>query len=184
MPFTLEINTAELERLIGGDTEVHVNIRRNIAEEFAKKSLKTFLNDHTYQKLQAEWQELWKDEIRVQIEQFVQDKAAMHRANPIRSDAYGAKDALEKLINAVLPNLVNKTLESYAPTMERLVRDAVNRLIDVRVKELVNAAISRELDGRVAVDLSARIALLANMEIDRRLRVAAKMTTPAEEPKT
>lgn len=46
MSIKLQINSVEaLERLIGGDSEVEIEIRGNIVQEFAKRHLKSIAND-------------------------------------------------------------------------------------------------------------------------------------------
>ena len=44
-----------LERLIAGDTEIEVEILQQIAEQFAKRHLKTILNDATWKAASAQW---------------------------------------------------------------------------------------------------------------------------------
>lgn len=50
MSTKIQINSLEaLERLIGNDTELEIQVRNNIVQEFAKKHLKAIANETTFQ---------------------------------------------------------------------------------------------------------------------------------------
>jgi len=51
MSLKIQINNLEaLERLLGGDTEIEFDIRQNIVETFARKHIKTLVNDELISK--------------------------------------------------------------------------------------------------------------------------------------
>lgn len=50
MSTKIQINSLEaLERLIGNDNELEIQVRNNIVQEFAKKHLKAIANETTFQ---------------------------------------------------------------------------------------------------------------------------------------
>lgn len=53
MAIKLDLDIPALERLIGGDSEVEVNLRRGIVEEFARRHLSSVLKDENFQRFLA-----------------------------------------------------------------------------------------------------------------------------------
>ncbi|AFF28277.1 gp279 [Sphingomonas phage PAU] len=54
MSIKIQINSVEaLERLIGGDTQIEIDIRNNIVQEFAKRHLKDIAESETFKGIES-----------------------------------------------------------------------------------------------------------------------------------
>ena len=143
----LQLNSlAALERLIGGDTDVEVEIRNNVIQAFANKYLKIGVEDMVRKELSA---------IRCEVDSCV--------SRVVREANLGMFDTSLSCRTA-LTNSAKKAVRDYAGEVMATAVTAgvdaavaacpiadIKRLIDNRVESLTKA----EVDKRVAARLAA-----------------------------
>lgn len=130
---TIQINNLEaLERLIGGDTEIELEIRNNIVQAFTKKYLKQLVNESQIKydilreitpSIKKVAQEIQKEVIKEQTE---------YRINLVNN----SKDELEKIQNHI-KYLVE---QSVTKVVEEKIAKSLEPYIDpklIRLKELL-----------------------------------------------
>lgn len=148
----LQINSLQaLERLIGGDTNVEIEIRNNIVQEFAKKHLKALVNEGT---IKAEADKLDRA-LRLEVQNVLSSKfgtiTGSHwnqtfTINPkcksaiedIADRAYRAE--IQKMWDCVENDLRARfTPERIEAEIERKLTSEINRRIDEGVKARLDA---------------------------------------------
>lgn len=168
---SLDLNA--LERLIGGDTDVEIELRETVANEFAKRRLKTFINDHTMARLHMQWQETWKNEIETQIRAFL--------ANPPPLDVYGTDlrkrltEMVTKLVGTKVEEAIAAKIETHAYRVEGRLTLRLENTVDAAVKNAIQPLIDATFRDR----MDARLGALVDLEVDRRLAAAKAMSSCA-----
>jgi len=118
----IQINSlAALERLIGGDSNVELEIRENIVQEFAKKHLKPLANDELIKK--------HKEDIQRDISAV--SSAVSQEVEHITAAEFGQfkKDSWGKPTGFILSpevkeTVVNSAREQFRPMLAQLVEEA------------------------------------------------------------
>jgi len=155
---TIQINNLEaLERLIGGDAEVEVDIRQNIVETFTKKHLKSLANDSTLQKIG----EAIKKETNSEILEEVIEKTT-YGGN---RTSYKLSTKARELIREQLKYAVST--EIYDIIVEEIKRqnitDTLNATLERQVKyiteELTKESLAAKLDKMVEAKLKEKLGL-------------------------
>jgi len=124
-------NLAALERLIGGDSELEMEIRRSVAEDFSKKYLKSLVTEYTDKGLTArvrelviervrytdylseEYRELIKEQVDKKVKQLIQERvqAFVDKERELRRMV---EVQVEESIQRHLSTIDNKTIEAKA----------------------------------------------------------------------
>ena len=63
----IQLDTKALERLIGGESEIEVELRNSVVQEFAKKHLKPLVNSSTLGKVMEEFKTIITAEIKAML---------------------------------------------------------------------------------------------------------------------
>lgn len=146
---TIQINNLEaLERLIGGDSEVEVEIRNSVVQKFAEKHLKPLANDSAITTTIA----AIKEEITKQIKERCEKQIA-----EVENNWYGSvsKVKLNPAIKSEIEGQVRNIVDSTVRTM---VDDAIKTWssdaelktrIDKRFEYYTTEFINSEIKGRI-----------------------------------
>ena len=137
----LSLNLPALERLIAGEDELEVEIRQNIAEAFAKRHLKTIINNELITKLEIE------------IRDSFRSQYSFQKINETYRDL--VQQAVIQNVSALVHASINKTLEEYG--WEKQIEEIVKERAEFIVKQWTDGTIER------------RIELLANQKIKDKL---------------
>ena len=135
-----------LERLIAGDTAIEVEIRQQIAEQFAKRHLKTILNDATWKAASAQWHK----ELDASVKEVMQQLQGGRNADKAAEQAaryYPLRDAIERAAAAAVDAAVEKTVASQKFHMERIVKDCVNVAMEKSIEKMVQEGIQKRLQA-------------------------------------
>lgn len=150
----LQINSLDaLERLIGGDADVEVELRNNIAAKFAEKHLKQLANSPAVMGALTRTEQA--------LCTLVQDQVTRSIATVKDTAYYGAKiESLRPEIKTLIDTTVQTSVDSV---VANAVRNAVEKLA---TPELLEKKITREavaqLNDRVTAAVKKRIdAILA-----------------------
>lgn len=141
----LELNLPALERLIGGDTEAELQLRKQIVQEFAKRHLKEVAESATYEAaLEA-------------AKQYVNEaaKETFGIENLVTSHlwptvGYRLKSMVESLVKETAQKVVDeallKTIEYQKNYWGREVRQMVEKAVDRQIEKEVEEGIRKRLE--------------------------------------
>jgi uncharacterized membrane protein YheB (UPF0754 family) len=139
-----------LERLIAGDNQIEVEIRQQIAENFAKRHLKTILNDATWQAAAKEWRATLDTEIRRVATVLNTERGTAERVQTeatFAAQSWPLRDAVERAATKAVEAAVAKTVERQKFEMERIVRNRVDAAMDKEIEKLVQEGIKKRLQA-------------------------------------
>jgi hypothetical protein len=160
----VQMNLPALERLIGGDSTIEVQLRQQIVQEFAKKHLKPMLQDPIVKKLllqidseirQYVGQEVWESGhgFTVEITAKVRDMIAKATETTIQELVAASFGTLVKNYEATaLERIKRYEGKMMGDAHERLCRvlDAIDKGLDQRLdaafEQRVQAEVQRRLD--------------------------------------
>ncbi len=142
----LTLDSAALERLIGGDTEIEVRLRTDIASQFANKFLKSLVNSQLMRHTAGHLEELIKQEL----------------FSGVRS--YGTFSAKYKTM----------MVTHVAEVLGTLIQQEVNEVMDTKhykklVDDFIEAQATRIADEWTSGSIEARIDAAANAKIKAKL---------------
>lgn len=142
----LELNLPALERLIGGDTEIELQLRRQIVEEFSKRYLKEIANtvSHTEAKKAAEAYVNAAAKEVFDIENLTTD----HLWPTV---GYRFKSLIQKLVEEQAQNIVDETLRSVIEYQQHYwgkeVTDAIKKAMDRQIEKEIQEGIQKRLEA-------------------------------------
>lgn len=164
----LFLNRPALERLLGGDSELEVQLRHQIVNEFAKKHLRAVVLDPAFSKYMGQLQQAAETEIKATIGK---QEWSMGRTwttiTPKIKELIDA--AATEIIKAAVARSFEKHVEEYQESVKGLIMRYESKLINevtAKVKE-----ITATLDARVDKYFEDRV----QAEAKRRLEVATKV---------
>lgn len=94
----LQLDWQCLERMIGGDTEAEIEVKKGIVHEFAKRHLREIAETETYQKA--------VEEIRQQINKIVKEEYGVDRLTEM-----GVWPQVESRFRSIIADIVKKTAQ-------------------------------------------------------------------------
>lgn len=146
----LQINSLDaLERLIGGDAEVEVELRNNIAAKFAEKHLKQLANSDVVMSA------LTRTEQALRV--LVQDQVTRSIATVKDNGYYGLKiESVRPEIKTAIDAAVQTSIDSVVHTS---VQEAIAKLA---TQELIEKKVTRE----AATQLNERVTAAVKKRID------------------
>lgn len=152
----IQINSLQaLERLIGGDTELELEMRKSIANEFAGKYLKTLFHDRL---IEAAANTINAEVTRKFLTvESVKDSKSWHSTVTVLNTE--GKSIIEKETQRQVNNFI---------------REEVNRLFDVdalrtKLKQAIEDAADKIANEVVSSNISKRVDDLANKKIREKL---------------
>jgi hypothetical protein len=141
----LELNLPDLERLIGGDTELELSLHKQIVQEFAKRHLKEVADSTAYElALEAVKQYVNEAEDTFGIENLVTSHIWPTVGYRLKSlvDAY-VKETVQKVIDETL----SKTLEHQKTYWIWDIRRKIQEAMDCQIEKEVEEGIQKRLEA-------------------------------------
>jgi hypothetical protein len=148
----LQINSLEaLERLIGGDTEVELEIRNNIVQAFAKKHLKAIVNEGSIQhvahaldkNLSSQAEAIITAKFGTLTGQYWNGKFVLN--DTCKAALNNAADsAFRSHLMNVLADSEKKMSERYS---EQYISDMINRTVDAEVAKRIQLGVEARLNA-------------------------------------
>ncbi len=149
MSIKLQINSkAALERLIGGDTELEMEIRNNIVQEFTNKRLKGLIDV-----------ELEKRVIDESLDKLFSDYKTAYGHGGVRLTK-DQKIVIADLIEQTIKDLVKSEIEDFFIKSERikkLLEDSIEYSIWNTVEKIVKVKLKESLTEALHVDVEKAI---------------------------
>lgn len=153
MSFKIQINSLEaLERLIGGDTEVEIEIRNNIVQEFTTKHLKGLVNSDLIAKTERSIKEAIRDMF----------------FNEVKTSTWGSSKTVfnEEILNELRKELSIKARDE----MSVIVSDRINELKSIKeVDKRLNEAADYITDRLTEKALDERLDRLVQKRLKEKL---------------
>lgn len=146
---TIQINNLEaLERLIGGDTEVEIDIRNAVVQTFADKHLKALANSDAVSKTLAEI----KADIAKQIKDRCESEIAIFKTNWAGSVSdVKLNPSILQEINSQVRNLVDDKIRTDVDEALKTWRndEELKRIVDKRFEYYTTDYINGEIRSRL-----------------------------------
>ncbi len=168
----LTLTTAAVERLIGGDTEVEMDLRQAIVAEFTRRHLGPLLNSPEFQKVVTAYNETIQAEAAKAFGELKRDKSwgpfryelAPEVQEAIRAASLDAiKDELAKVREEVRAEVlkvreaaqerIKAQMDAVVATIRHDLYAAVNKVINDELRGVVRVQIERVLEN-VKVNLA------------------------------
>lgn len=142
----LSLNLPALERLLGGDDEIEVELRNQIVENFTNRHLKALFNDRTWREASRQWRqeldlkiaEAMKKIIDQHNTQTEEQKKGLVTWDVNRLVRTSAKEAIEKEIG----DLLEKQKQYYSRLIKQEVRNAIQENIQQEVENEIQRRLS------------------------------------------
>lgn len=156
MATKIQINSLEaLERLIGGDSQLEVEVRNSIVQDFCKKYLKGVADETIVAAA--------KESIKLHVEKDYLKQITVGnwgRKEFILNDSMASH--VIKLSSKTINDSIDKAIK------EGLYAESIKGKIEKRI-EVIDLAIKNELDTLVGLSLKLKIGDLVDAEIKRRM---------------
>jgi len=149
MSIKIQLNSkAALERLIGGDTQIELDIRNNIVQEFTSKRLKGLIN--------------------IEIEKKVIDQSLSEMFDDYINDYNNSGIKLSKNQRLIISNLIEQTIKATVKSevenyfkdndsIKKLVEDSIEYIIWNTVQTIVKAKLEKSLTDVINKDVEKAI---------------------------
>ena len=156
MAIKIQINSLEaLERLIGGDTEIELEMRNSIVMEFTQKHLKAIANEGFVKEVGLALEKEMKNQFLV----YVKDSSSYNTSIPMLNDAVKAE--LRKGTTNYLKDLIKEI--AHEELKIDWVRGDIAKALDASttniLKELEPALLERRLNALVDQKIKEKLGL-------------------------
>jgi hypothetical protein len=145
----MQLTVPVLERLLGGDTEIEIELRKQIVHEFAKRHLKEIAEQAGYKAAMAE---VVKEVGTMIKEQYGAENLAYSHLWPSINANF--KKLIDDLIQDRIKNgievVLKDTIAAQKRYWEREVETTINRTIDKEVQRQVTQTVIGKLEEALA----------------------------------
>ncbi len=141
---------AALERLIGGDATIEIEIRQSVAENFAKKHLKSISHNELTSACN-------RDALKMLGEEFFQKKQFSGSYTLKSEYLEGLKNAIDCQLRDKISQLVSESIAAFGSkeSIDRLIYSAsdriANELTDGNIMKRINAAADAKIKERLGL---------------------------------
>lgn len=142
----IQINSLEaLERLIGGDTELEMEVRSSVAENFSKKWLSTLAREFVTSQLETRYRkelaELFSKEYDYSEKEFRPTLTSEGRAI--------GKDFIKNTFRSLVDEKVREILNEDKDFLEQIVKDYVAYCVENQLKKLTRELVEEEAKKQI-----------------------------------
>lgn len=156
---TIQLNLPALERLLGGDTELEVQLRQQVVEAFARKRLKTLINDETHRRFYAEWESNIRTIVNEELRELLQTKKDEIGVATTMTD-YSIRNLVSPAVAKAVDDAVEKALERWKLYLTTDAYRVAQRVVDEALKREIEKAvvegIQRRLDAARVLEAPAK----------------------------
>jgi hypothetical protein len=145
----IQINSlAAIERLIGNNTELEIEVRNNIVQEFAKKHLKALVNDSVFSNAistcKKELQKEVETRVSEQIGEFKKNSWGEITGMTLRSDI---KEQINKVVREKMDGQIAEAVEGGIKQWQST--GTVDKTIDTKFNQQIEKYIDTEVQRRL-----------------------------------
>jgi hypothetical protein len=142
----MELNLPALERLIGGDTEIELQLRKQIVQEFAKRHLKEVAETASYEAALEAAKQYINEAAK---ETFGVENLATNHLWP--TVGYRLKSMIQSLVKETAQKVVDevllKTIEYQKTYWSRELQAMVEKAMDRQIEKEVEEGIRKRLEA-------------------------------------
>ena len=163
----ISLSVQALERLLGDDSEIEIELRQQVVSEFTKKHLKGIVNTEAWRSVVNQWTADIQGLVDSHMKAFIADRQAKTPAM--------IKDSVEWSMGKLLREEVTKYLQEFLKKPNIIPGES---WIETQVVYQVKQAIFREMEKIIATEvvtndkINAEINKQVSVEISRRLKIA------------
>jgi len=144
----IRLDVPALERLIGGDSQVEIDLRRGVVEAFAKTHLTKILKDETFAKFLADEAKVIEAGLNALVSQhigFVKDNGWSAPKNVILHPAILTRleGVVEAALSAVVQEKIGAAWAAMEPALTKRANERLTALTDAHVQRLVNERLAK-----------------------------------------
>lgn len=144
------MNRPAIERLLGGDSELEVELRQQIADQFATKHLKSLLNDKVFNQ--------FRKTVSAEVDSAIHDCLARTTKRGWKREVSINAEVREKLREAVraetenvfrgqISDAIDAEVEKYKRFAENRLRAALkDAFSEQKINELIDAGVQQRLE--------------------------------------
>ena len=156
MSTKIQINSLEaLERLIGGDSELEIEVRNNVVQDFANKHLKglaVVYNENHFKNLTNTVYKEMKDKFQEEFGlKITTEKSPSYYSSP--KQVLVLKDETKAQIKALIERetlgevaiITNKIVSNLLPSIMKTVEEQVNLVVDRMTKDEVKKQVEKKI---------------------------------------
>lgn len=146
MSTKIQINSlAALERLIGGDNALELEIRQSVVTEFVKKHLKGLVDTRIVQ--------LASNDLRANIDEAV-NKQISKTIGEYQRSGYGAhkfiihndlKEDIKNHLKKALDDTINEAITEFIPGVEKQIEESFTRVLNYKIDQIVRDKVNDHL---------------------------------------
>lgn len=140
----ISLSLAALERLIGGDSELEVELRHQIVRNFTEKHLKQLANSE----LMSQTYRQINNDIKTEVAKYVSGHWVAVWGEQFGVDsvlAKGIKNEVDKLVKETIAALITLTVESKLSNWDNYTDNKIKALFDAKISDLVNQKFQEKL---------------------------------------
>ncbi len=131
----INLSTEDLYKLIGDTPLVQLNVSQQIADEFAKRHLKSLINDENIRKIADEFKTIKKDSWGRDIKYY--------QLKPEISNSI--KDTVSYTLEKMVTTLAEKFYEERKQLLERLIEVYIKTRVEDLIKNRIKDTVESEL---------------------------------------
>lgn len=145
----LSLNRPALERLLGGDGELEVTLRKQIVDEFVERYLKEALDRKVMADLQTRLQRVCDEVLKAywtRVQTYTGTTLTLHDSLKQAMQAQAAT-AIDNQIREALSAAVQERIARWGRDIEGMIRRAVDaQLTEKKINELIDRGVSERLE--------------------------------------
>ena len=145
----LSLNRPALERLLGGDGELEVTLRKQIVDEFVERYLKEALERKVMADLQTRLQRVCDEVLKAywtRVQTYTGTTLVLHDSLKQAIQAQAAT-AIDQQIREALSSAVQERIARWGRDIEGMIRRAVDaQLTEKKINELIDRGVSERLE--------------------------------------
>ncbi len=141
-------NLAALERLIGGDTELEIEIRNNIVQEFTKRHLKGLVETETIKQAITDTKLMVVNYAKKEVAEQIGEIKRSYGSTTynLQDDVVEAiKDQISKAMNRVVYDHIENLVKTYVGNLN--IKKYINQMIDFNIKQTVEEGIRERFEA-------------------------------------
>jgi hypothetical protein len=159
----LELTLPALERLIGGDSEVEAQLRRQIAQAFAFRYLKGIVDQDMIEVVRSQV----VGECRQELESLLNERIGYLKLTSGRYQVQ-LEEGIQKRVDAYIAEHLEKLIEKSLAQSERRIKASIESFIGFAMTSQVNDVLKKTMQANIAEVLRTAFASKPVHSRDRR----------------
>ncbi len=149
-PMVIQLNLPALERLLGGDSEMEVHLRQQVAEEFANKHLKKVIKEYTDSEGYKANCMMLRGAVKEWLDARMKgdlDPQSTAVNNEVKWKISTAIDAMVKeRVDAALKQFIGDKIEYDSRYRIRQIDDAIKKVMDETIEQRIQQGVADRLN--------------------------------------